>query len=193
MKCADCSKNDCNFQGKVCTKERIPVPEYEDELVRKMWTAAAKIEAEHYMKKTRLEEVILFCQEVGIKHIGLAFCVGLSNEAKIISRILENYFKVDSVICKVCGMDKKEFGMPNVVEGRYEATCNPIAQAKILGEAGTELNLIIGLCIGHDAIFTKYSTAPVSTLVVKDRVTCHNPLAPVYSKYYQRKLLPPEK
>ncbi len=62
--------------------------------------------------------------------------------------------------------------------------CNPIGQAAILNAEETELNIIIGLCIGHDILFTEHSDAPVTTLAVKDRVLAHNPLGAVYSRYY---------
>ena len=50
------------------------------------------------------------------------------------------------------------------------------------------MNVIVGLCVGHDMLFTKYSDAPVTTLVVKDRVTGHNPVSVLYGQnfYYKR-------
>ncbi|OPY27009.1 MAG: hypothetical protein A4E27_00631 [Methanobacterium sp. PtaU1.Bin242] len=65
--------------------------------------------------------------------------------------------------------------------------CNPLGQASFLNRENTDLNIIIGLCIGHDLLFTEHSKAPVTTLVVKDRVLAHNPLGAIYSKYYQNK------
>ena len=35
--------------------------------------------------------------------------------------------------------------------------CNPIFQAKMLNEAKTDLNVVVGLCVGHDSLFYKYS------------------------------------
>ena len=66
--------------------------------------------------------------------------------------------------------------------------CNPILQAKILNEEKTELNLVVGLCVGHDSLFYKYSEALVTTVVTKDRVTGHNPAAVLYNaeSYYKR-------
>jgi uncharacterized metal-binding protein len=52
--------------------------------------------------------------------------------------------------------------------------CNPIAQAMIMNREKTELNIIVGLCVGHDSTFIR-SEAPVTVLVAKDRVLCHNP------------------
>jgi uncharacterized metal-binding protein len=73
--------------------------------------------------------------------------------------------------------------------GKFEAGCNPIVQALLLNTVKTDLNVIVGLCIGHDILFTKYSKAPVTTLIVKDRYTGHNPLAALYSNYHMRSFL----
>jgi uncharacterized metal-binding protein len=69
-----------------------------------------------------------------------------------------------------------------------EAMCNPIGQAMLCNQAGTQLNLIIGLCIGHDILFAKYSEAMATTLIVKDRVLGNNPASAVYSKYIRNKM-----
>ena len=34
-----------------------------------------------------------------------------------------------------------------------------ILQARLLNQAHTELNVVIGLCVGHDSLFYKYSNA----------------------------------
>lgn len=54
--------------------------------------------------------------------------------------------------------------------------CNPIAQAELLNEVGTEMNIIVGLCVGHDALFIRHSKAPVTVLATKDFVYNHAPL-----------------
>ena len=70
----------------------------------------------------------------------------------------------------------------------HESMCHPVAQARILALSGTELNILLGLCVGHDALFLQHSGAPCTVLAVKDRVTGHNPLAAVYTlgSYYDR-------
>ncbi len=60
------------------------------------------------------------------------------------------------------------------------AMCNLIGQAKKLNAENVQLNIILGLCVGHDTLFIKYSDAPVTYLAVKDRCTGHNPLSPIY-------------
>ena len=63
-----------------------------------------------------------------------------------------------------------------------------------LNEAKTELNIILGLCVGHDSLFIKYSDALVTTFAVKDRVLAHNPLAVIYQAeaYYKDRLFTKE-
>ncbi|HHT71048.1 MAG TPA: DUF1847 domain-containing protein, partial [Firmicutes bacterium] len=69
---------------------------------------------------------------------------------------------------------------------------NPIGQAMALNKSQTDLNIILGLCVGHDTLFIKYSQAPVTVLAVKDRVLGHNPMAALYlaDSYYKNKLYP---
>ena len=66
--------------------------------------------------------------------------------------------------------------------------CNPKVQARLLNEGGTELNFIVGLCVGHDMLFTMESKVPVSSIITKDRVLANNPAGAVYSRYWRRKL-----
>ena len=75
------------------------------------------------------------------------------------------------------GIDKSEWVHP---ENNFEAICNPIAQAKILDSRGVDFNIVIGLCVGHDSLFLKYTNTLSTVLIVKDRVCGHNPIAAVY-------------
>jgi len=143
--------------------------------------------------RPRMLEIIKFSEMMGWKKLGVAFCTGLSDEARRVVEILEKAgFEVCSVRCKCGGIDKTKLGVPEehkIVSlygelGRFEAACNPIVQAEVLNSENVDLNIIVGLCIGHDILFTKYSNAPVTTLIVKDRVTGHNPVASLYSGYH---------
>ncbi len=60
----------------------------------------------------------------------------------------------------------------------------------LLNSQHTEFNIVIGLCVGHDSMFYKYSEALVTTLVAKDRVLAHNPCGAIYLSegYYKAKL-----
>ena len=185
MKCALCKEKKC-YEGKDCTQIKEEVEKACRQELKSM-RVSAHIEAEHYMKKNRLEELILYAKEMGYKRLGLAFCIGLEDEAETIHKILSNHFDVFSVCCKVCGIEKSEFDLDYLQDGA-EATCNPVGQAMVLNRVKTDLNVILGLCIGHDILFSKYSEAPVTTLVVKDRVLAHNPLGAIYSEYYRKRL-----
>ena len=142
--------------------------------------------------KTRIEEICEFANKMGYQRLGLAFCVGLAREAKIVAGLLEaRGFEVVSVICKVGTVPKEKIGLADEEKiriGQFEAMCNPVAQAMILNDAGVQFNILLGLCVGHDSLFFKYADAPVTVLAVKDRVTGHNPLAAVYllESYYSR-------
>lgn len=154
--------------------------------VAELHQAASTIEARHYGQETRLGEIILLAKEMGYQRLGLAFCIGMSEEAKIIENILSKHFQVVSVCCKVCGIDKNEFGLQHISSENNEVMCNPAGQAQLLNEAQTQFNVICGLCVGHDAIFTKLSNAPVTTLIAKDRVLAHNPAAAIYCQYIRK-------
>ena len=66
----------------------------------------------------------------------------------------------------------------------FEAGCNPVVQAAVLNSEELDLHIIVGLCIGHDIQFNMHSRAPTTTLIVKDRVTGHNPVISLYSGYH---------
>ncbi len=155
---------------------------------------SALVESSGYCQKTRLEETIDFAKRCGFKKLGIVFCVGLSHEAQVLAKILkEHHFEVVSVVCKNGSIPKEHIGIKENEKIRphtYEAMCNPIMQAKLLNKAKTELNVILGLCVGHDSLFIKYSEALVTTFAVKDRVLAHNPLGAIYleNSYYKSKL-----
>ncbi len=188
MNCAICVSKECS-EGLDCTDIRSDVINvYKDRKNRKILRIASTIEVEFYMKMNRVQELILFCRKMGYRHLGIAFCIGLEEEVRILYEILEKRFKISSVCCKVCGINRKAFALPNRKEGRVEATCNPIAQARILNRNRTDLNIIFALCMGNDILFSKYSDAPVTTLVVKDWVLAHNPIGAIYSSHYRKDL-----
>ena len=158
----------------------------EDEINSKIALAAAEIEGLYYGQKTRVEETIEFIIRTGAKKVGIASCAGLLNETSLFANLLNkyniNYFAVG---CKVGATDKSEIGIPGENKLNkgcdHESMCNPILQAELLNKQETDINIIIGLCVGHDMLFSKYSKAPVTTMIVKDRVLGHNPVAALYA------------
>jgi len=187
LRCAQCESKECR-NGKDCFLHADNHKQlYQDNQIAELHRAASSVEGRYYGKETRFGEIILFAKELGLKRIGLAFCIGLSDEAKIVEEILSKHFKVVSVCCKVCGIDKKEFDLPQISSERQEVMCNPAGQAQLLNDAKTQLNVICGLCVGHDAIFSKASEAPVTTLIAKDRALGHNPAAAIYCQYIRKR------
>nr|WP_320145549.1 DUF1847 domain-containing protein [uncultured Anaeromusa sp.] len=189
MKCAQCGHKNCYKIGQNCLGWSVDdVKEQYQGRELEMMQAAACTEGRYYLKLTRLEESVEFAKLLGTKKIGLAFCIGLAEEAKLIEAYFAKFFEVHSVCCKVCAIEKDKLGLEPIKAGAKEVMCNPKVQAAILNKEATELNFTVGLCVGHDMLFTSASAAPVSCLVAKDRVMAHNPLGAVYSRYWRRKL-----
>jgi len=201
--CVDCGAESCHkMDGKnppFCPTTHLD-PELlkevmllytEDEENARVTMASATVEAEFYCKATRVEETLEFAKRIGAKRIGIATCLGLLNESRIVARIFRKAgFEVYSIACKAGAQLKESVGIPEYCNSAGKNMCNPILQAKLLNEAGTDLNVVMGLCVGHDSLFYKYSDALVTTLVTKDRVLGHNPVAALYqaNAYYKRLL-----
>jgi uncharacterized metal-binding protein len=137
------------------------------------------------MRNPRVEEVVQFARRMRYRKLGIAFCAALRSEAAVLNTILENRgFDVTSVCCTVGGLPVETVGLTDgdkpVEPGTWQSMCNPITQASVLNDEGTELNIAVGLCVGHDSLFFQFAKAPTTVLVVKDRVLGHNPVAALY-------------
>lgn len=197
-----CSQQDLqkalpNCPSKNSDLQNNAIKEYASEEIHCIAYHSACTEAGGYCQDTRLIEIIKFMKSCNYKKIGLAFCKGLIHEAREVSRILEyNKFEVVSVICKNGAVPKEQIGIKdeNTLSGHAdkEVMCNPVAQAMALNDVKTDFNIMLGLCVGHDTLFFKYIEGPVTVLAVKDRVTGHNPLGPIYCSngYYKKKFYP---
>ncbi len=202
--CAKCGVYACykNERGKLpqnCPMRTCPdlfeeaAAIYQQEDMGKLAVCSARVEAGGYGVWPRVREVMEFSKLCGFNKLGLAFCVGLRREALEVAKIFESSdFTVISVMCKTGSRPKEELGIKDeekVRPGQFEAMCNPIAQALLLNKANTDLNVLLGLCVGHDSLLIKHSNAPVTVLAAKDRATGHNPLAAVYATHYFQKKL----
>ena len=126
----------------------------------------------------------------------MVVCGTALSRAGVVEDILKSYgFEVVSALCKAGRVPKERIGLKDeekIFQGAHETMCNPVYQAKLLNQEESEFNVLLGLCVGHDSLFFKYSEAPTSVLAVKDRVTGHNPLAAIYlSETYYRKVKTP--
>ncbi len=123
-------------------------------------------------KVDRIKEIIDYSHTAAIKKIGIANCIAFQKEAAQLEDILlKQGFEVSKVNCKYGRMPFDE-----ILPGYRGISCNPAGQAKYLEEKGSELNIMMGLCLGHDMLFNSKSKAPVTPLVVKDRKLKHNTL-----------------
>ncbi len=192
-----CHKNDLENAPKNCPtkneQERLKdiIKEYKNEENYKIAKTSAEVVMDNYGGKPRVKEIVDFCKQMGYKKLGLAFCVGLAKEAMIFAQILTKYgFEVESVICKLGDVNREEIGIKDC----SVPMCNPIAQAEFLNGEETDFNIVLGLCVGHDTLFFKYSKAPVTVLAVKDRALAHNPLGALYlaDGYMKGKIYPKE-
>jgi uncharacterized metal-binding protein len=165
---------------------------YEDPEVRRVAYASALVESEGYCRWTRVEEICAFATKMGFTKLGIATCISMVDLARTLSGILESHgFEVASVACKNGGVPKEKLGLRDeekIRPGTYESMCNPLSQAELLNDAGCELNIVLGLCVGHDSLFFKHSTGLATTLVAKDRVLAHNPVGALQlaDTYFQR-------
>ena len=201
LSCVDCGTQNCKFKTRTypdfCLTTNLSeedsawaLERYDEDRNREIMIASAEVEYEGYCQWTRVQEIMEFARKIGARKIGIANCIGLINEARIFARILRaNGFEPYAVSCKVEGRAKSSVGIPTECENIGPAMCNPILQARLLNQAGTDLNVVIGLCVGHDSLFYRYSEAYVTTLVTKDRVTGNNPAASLYTagSYYKKK------
>ncbi|MBW1862556.1 MAG: DUF1847 domain-containing protein [Deltaproteobacteria bacterium] len=188
------------------TIEKV-IKEYEKPEVREFARMASIQEADCYSNrhikpyvlhpvKPRVQEICEFSKKMNYKKLGVAFCAGLFSEARALTNILKAQgFEVVSVVCKAGCTPKETIGLKEsekIKIDEFEAMCSPIVQATILNEEKTDFNILIGLCVGHDSLFFKYSEAFTTVLIAKDRVLAHNPAGALYTSgsYYARLLRP---
>ena len=215
--CAKCSVKDrlCRVEGgkapDFCPTKNFKgtvnevIKEYEKPEIKEFARMASIQESECYINrdiqpyvlhpvKPRVQEVCEFAKKMGYQKLGIAFCAGLPHEARALTNILEAQgFDVVSVCCKAGATPKETIRIKEeekVRIGQFESMCNPVVQATILNEEKTDFNILVGLCVGHDSMFFKYSKPFTTVLIAKDRVLGHNPAAALYtsSTYYARML-----
>lgn len=202
MSCIDCAVKNCDKMDKTypefCLTTHMDQDVYQEAMEcykeeenHKIMVAAAEVECDHYCQYTRVEEIMDFARRIGAKKIGIATCVGLLKESRTLAAIFRKHgFEVYGITCKAGATPKSDVGIPEKCNQIGINMCNPILQAKMLNHAKTDLNVVVGLCVGHDSLFYKYSEAITTTAVTKDRVLGHNPAAALYTAdSYYKKLL----
>lgn len=208
LSCSDCGQLHCYRRNKKypdhCLTEAADADRIEaareiyrgDSLEARAARAAAEVEGLYYCKLSRVEEIVAFARRIDAERIGIASCFGLIEESKIFAKVLRAAGLIPyTVLCKVGSIDKGEIGISDhlkIQRDTFEACCNPILQAELLNAEQTQLNVIMGLCVGHDSLFIKHSDALVTSLVTKDRTNGHNPVSTLYTvKTYGKRILDP--
>lgn len=198
--CIDCGIKACRGKGgeypAFCPSQKL-----EPELLQRsldiltgkeqtMALASCQNEFDSYNTRSRVEETMHLARLLGAKKLGIATCVGLLSEARQLARVLRAQgWEVYGVACKCGTQPKSALGFHAQGEASSNM-CNPVLQALMLNREKTDLNIVFGLCAGHDSLFYKYADAYCTTLVVKDRLLGHNSVAPLYNidGYWKRLL-----
>jgi uncharacterized metal-binding protein len=123
---------------------------------------AALVEAEGYCEWTRIREIAEYAKKLGVERIGIAHCADMAREARLAAEYL--------------GGRQLEPLLPSSSSG-----CDPVAQIEFFASRGTELNVIAGMCVAHEALFISESEQPVISLVARDMRLRHNPVAALYT------------
>ena len=156
---------------------------------RDIYVASGAVVRNGYGKWPRVQEAIEFAKELKVQKVGLVSCLALINEMQTVSQLFSGAgFEVVSSACQIGRVKPEDRGFKLEHKDYHGLMCNPITQAEICNAAGTELNYIIGLCLGHDILFQRHSKAPSSVLIVKDRVTGHNPVVVLYADGLRKSL-----
>lgn len=182
-KCSDCqilacAKRDIENMPKDCPSldEELMLDiktQYIGEIDSKLSHESAMTHIEATERLSRLDETIDFIRRCGYKNIGIAFCKMSKKDAHIVAdRLVKEGFTVNSVVCSIGGISDKMLERENETvfkDKGYSTMCNPIGQATLLETSGTQFNILMGLCVGHDTMFVLHSKTPMTVLSIKDR------------------------
>ena len=92
MRCDLCDEKKCKEGDPCIVRDSIQL--YSDPQEKKMMETAAFVESEFYGDLNRIEEVVEFASRMGYKKLGIAFCVGLNDEAVKIADYLSGFFEI---------------------------------------------------------------------------------------------------
>ncbi len=185
--CLECTARPC-LAGEVCPYLELPEPVPYSQELNAILDAAWDVALEEERALCRLAELVYFALEMGYARLGVAFCEDLREPASILTGVLRRFFEVIPVSCKLRAQDPmaeaeatgaapKRMSLP-------EGGCNPETMAAFFNQRKTDLNVLVGLCVGADAVFQRSSQAPVTTLFAKDKSLANNPIGALYSHYH---------
>jgi uncharacterized metal-binding protein/predicted Fe-Mo cluster-binding NifX family protein len=177
--CLACPSRACT-RGDPCVGPfpRIHAPVL-DSREKRLLEVGQEVSAESDPRLCRVAELIHFVLGMEVQKVGLAYCWELFREVEVLVAVLSRHFTVVPVCCRVGS------GEETTDPAGETSACRPDLQAALLEEAGTEINVMAGLCIGCDLLFTERSHVPATTIFVRDRALAHNPMAALHTRYYR--------
>jgi uncharacterized metal-binding protein/rhodanese-related sulfurtransferase len=180
-----CRTKGCRKASPCSDKSSEYIDQYTSDETRAVTGAASKlVDNGRAGTLSRLEEIVEYCKLRGYSKIGVAYCFGMEKEAELLKQFLnrEN-LALEMISCSVDGVKESTIDSSKV---STSVSCNPIGQAARINAAGVPFTILMGLCLGHDVIIQKKLNMEFTTLIVKDRVNNHNPMAGLTSA------IPPE-
>lgn len=178
MDCTHCAPKSCrNLES--CGAEKFD-PEVIKEIYRDPATqavvqaAAALVDNGRAGSLSRLRETIEFAKSMKYKKIGLAYCYGMEHDAEAVGVIFrEHGLRLTGVSCTVGGVSQDAV---NAASCTHKVSCNPVGQAAQFNAEGTDLVIMMGICLGHDILLQRELQCDVTTFAVKDRVFDNDPM-----------------
>lgn len=169
LNCADCTSYVCRTGHTEALPDDCPMrsdfPDFNELYAHRPWREmafyAALVEANGYGRWPRTREIAEFSQHMGFRRLGIGHCSDTRREARLAQGYLER-LGFEAILPPV-------------------GHCDPEGQARFLEEIGTDFNIICGMCPGHDAMFIRSSSTPVTSLLVRDTKLRHNPAAALYT------------
>lgn len=145
MSCIDCMKGNCSEPNgnrsypDFCITTHIneevlkeAMRCYEEPANHRIMLSAAEVEFEHYCKYTRVEEIMAFADKIGARKIGIATCVGLLRESRILADVFRKHgFEVVGIGSKAGSQKKTLVRIPEECNEVGVNMCNPILQATV--------------------------------------------------------------
>jgi uncharacterized metal-binding protein/predicted Fe-Mo cluster-binding NifX family protein len=181
--CLTCRDRIC-LNGKKCAlspANPMPAPIHNS---RRVLDIAAEVALETDPQLCRISELVYFCLDMNYNKLGVPFCHEMIDATRTLVGVLARFFEVLPVSCRIVGHTEQETLDFQGAEEERGFLCNPQVQAEVLNRWGSDLNVLVGLCVGADCIFNQASKAPVTTLFVKDKSLANNPIGALYSHYY---------
>lgn len=179
VECAECKSFMCRSGTREGTPDNCPMgddfPEFGDlygkEADLAFLSTSALVESGGYCQWTRLKELGEFSRRMGFKKLGVAHCPDMADLAQKVAEALEEV-EIQGVL-------------PSPAHG-----ADPAAQAAQFSERGTELNVLGGMCVAHEAMFLRATKVPTVSLIARDTRLFHNPVAGIYtSRSYLKDVL----